>query len=377
MVLLSAAALLTRTIIGLLGGDVGVDTRGAVVSQLMVTDAMGFEGAGGQRSIEQVLEHVRTIPGAIAAGAGSALPPDNAPIVITARFSSRTGITETPELSLVSATRGYLEALGARLLDGRYFDEADERRGDLVAVLSESAARALLPDAHPVGRQLPVALPAMRDRGRALVVGVVADVKYSGLESAPGAAVYVLWKELPAGQLYLALRSRGDARAARAALHRVLRSAAPRLPLMPVRGLDEVMRRSVADRRLRALLAGSVALLAVAIAIVGVAGGLARMVAERRRELAIRCALGATPARALRMIIGYGAMITGAGIAVGLLATFAASALLRAFLFGISPHDPGTLVFVSLLIATTSLLASYVPARRAAATNPLDMLREE
>ena len=378
VLLLSAAGLLTRTIVGLLGGDVGVETRRAIVSQLILTDSMGFGAAGRQRSIEQVVERVRAIPEVVAAGAGSSLPPDNAAIAITARFSTGTGITETPEMALVSVTPGYLEALGTRLLHGRYFVGADERRGDLVAVLSESAARVLLPELNPVGRQLPITLPAgMRERGRATVLGVVADVKYSGLESARGAAVYVLWKELPAGQLYLALRSRGDARTASAMLRGALRSVAPDLPVMPIRSLDEVMRRSVADRRLRALLAASVALLAVAIAIVGVAGGLGRMVSERRRELAIRSALGATRTRALRMILGHGTIVTGAGITLGLVATLSAGNLLRAFLFGISPHDPATLVSVSLLVATASLLACYVPARRAAETNPLDMLREE
>jgi hypothetical protein len=163
-----------------------------------------------------------------------------------------------------------------------------------VAVLSESAARALLPDVDPVGQPLPIDLPAgMRKRGHATLLGVVSDVKYSGLESTAGPGVYVLWKELPAGHVYLAARSRGNALAAAPMLRSALHDVDPDIPVMPIRRLDEVMQRSVADRRLRALLGGSVGLLAVAIALVGVAGGLARMVTERQRELAIRAALGA------------------------------------------------------------------------------------
>ena len=234
-----------------------------------------------------------------------------------------------------------------------------------------------MPDVNPLGKPLPIDLPAgMRGRGRATVLGVVADVKYSGLESAAGPAIYVLWKELPAGQIYLALRTR-DARAAAPALRAVLRDVDPMMPVMPIRRLDEVMQRSVADRRLRALLGGSVALLAVAIALVGVAGGLGRTVSERRRELAIRSALGATPFRALRLVMVEGAVITAAGIAAGTLATLAAGNVLRSLVFGISPHDPATLAFVTVFVAGTSLVACYLPARRAAATNPLDMLRDE
>lgn len=377
VLLLSAGGLLARTIVGLLRADIGVEPHGVVVSQLMLADSMGFGAIGRQAWMENVLQHVRAIPGAVAAGAGSTLPPDNAPIVVTARFVTGIKVTETPEISLASVTPGYLEALGARLLQGRYFDEADEHHGDLVTVLSESAARALMPDVNPVGRPLPIELPGMRGRGRATVLGVVANVKYSGLESAPGPAIYVLWKEMPAAQLYLALRTHGEALAAAPTLRAVLREVDPRMPVMPIRRLDDVVQRSVADRRLRALLASSVALLAFAIALVGLAGGLGRMVSERRHELAIRAALGATPARALRTVMTDGAMMTAGGVAVGTLATIGAGGVLRSLVFGISPHDPATLALVGGFVAVSSLLVCYLPARRAAIADPLDALRDE
>jgi putative ABC transport system permease protein len=378
VLLLNAGGLLTRTIVGLLRADIGVDPRGVVVSQWMLTSAISFEAAASQRGMESVLQRVRAIPDAIAAGAGSSLPPDNAPIVITARLVTGTQVVETPELSLAAITPGYLEALGTRLLRGRFFEAADERRSDLLTILSESAARALMPDVNPVGRQLPIGLPAgMRGRGRPTVVGVVANVKYSGLTSAAGPAVYVLWKELPAGQVFLALRTRGNALAAAPKLRAVLRESDPAMPVMPIRRLDEVVQRSVADRRLRALLVGGVALLAVAIALVGIAGGLGRMASERRHELAVRTALGATPFRAVRMVMGDGAIITAAGIAAGMLVTLAAGNLLRSLVFGISPHDPVTLVVVGGFVGAGSLLACYLPAHRAATANSLHMLHDE
>ena len=373
VLLLSAGGLLTRTIVRLLRADTGVAPHGVVVSQWMLTGGMNFEAAARQRWMDTVLKRVRTIPGAIAAGAGSSLPPDNAPIVVTARLVTSTKVTETPELSLASVTPGYLEALGTRLLQGRYFEQADERRGDLVTVLSESAARDSMPDVNPLGKPLPIDLPAgMRARGRATVVGVVADAKYSGLSLQPGPQSTCYGKELPAGQIYLALRTR-DARAAAPALRAVLRDVDPMMPVMPIRRRsDEALRRRSASSR---PLGGSVALLAVAIALVGVAGGLGRTVSERRRELAIRSALGATPFRALRLVMVEGAVITAAGIAPGLWRRGGRNGWHRRVRD--RPHDPATLALVTVFVAGTSLVACYLPARRAAATNPLDMLRDE
>ena len=126
--LLSVGALLTCTLLGLLQADIGVEARGVVVSQLMLADSMRFDAIGKQAWIQNLVQHVRAIPGA--AGVGSSLPPANAPLVITARFGTGANVTETPELSLASITPGYLEALGARLLQGKYFEQRDEQRGD-------------------------------------------------------------------------------------------------------------------------------------------------------------------------------------------------------------------------------------------------------
>jgi putative ABC transport system permease protein len=136
------------------------------------------------------------------------------------------------------------------------------------------------------------------------------------------------------------------------------------------------MQRSVADRRLRALLGGGMALLAFAIAVVGLAGGLGRLVAERRRELAIRAALGATPSRALQTVMRDGAIVAAAGITVGTLITLASGTWLRSLVHGVSPHDPVTLCAVAGIVAAVSLLACYLPARQAATANPLDALRD-
>ena len=157
----------------------------------------------------------------------------------------------------------------------------------------------------------------------------------------------------------------------------ILRELDPGMPLQPVRTLDEVLQRSVADRRLRALLGGSIACLAFAVALVGLAGGLARVVSERRYELAIRAALGATPSRAVRMVMSEGAILAGTGLALGIAAALAAGRALGSMLHGVSPHDPLTLAGVAAFVSAITAVACYVPARRAAGVNPLELLRGE
>jgi putative ABC transport system permease protein len=149
------------------------------------------------------------------------------------------------------------------------------------------------------------------------------------------------------------------------------------MPLPPVRSLAEVVQRSVSDRRLNALIGGAVALLAFAVAMVGLAGSLMRVVSERRQELAIRAALGATPANAVRAIVGEGAILAAAGVALGCAGALGVGRALRTLLHGVSPYDPATLTGVCAFVAAASLLACYVPARRAARIDPLVLLRAE
>jgi ABC-type antimicrobial peptide transport system permease subunit len=136
-----------------------------------------------------------------------------------------------------------------------------------------------------------------------------------------------------------------------------------------------VFQRSVADRRLRALLAGSIACLAFAVALVGLAAGLARVVSERRYELAVRAALGATPARAMRMIMTEGAVLAAGGLVLGIAGALAAGRALASLLHGVSPHDPLTLAAVTGFVTVTTVAVCYGPARRAARVDPLELMR--
>ena len=374
VVLLAGGALLTRSIAGLLRADLGVATRGAVVTQVLLTEQTSFAAAERGPLLYELITRVRGLPGVTAAGAGNNLPPDNAGIEM--RVSLAGSANTVHSLSFASATSGYLPAIGARFVQGRDFSRADETGAAFVTIISESAARALMEPGDVVGKQLPFQLPGLRGRGRPTVIGVVSDIKYAGLAAQAGPAVYVLWKDLPAGHTFLGIRTAAAPLSLAPSIRAIVRELDPRMPVLPIRSLDEVVQRSVADRRLNALLGGSVALLAFAVAMVGLAGSLMRVVSERRQELAIRSALGATPAHAVRSIVGEGSVLAATGVALGCAGALAVGRALRSLLHGVSPHDPATLAAVCAFVAAVSLLACYLPARRAARIDPLALLRE-
>jgi predicted lysophospholipase L1 biosynthesis ABC-type transport system permease subunit len=247
-----------------------------------------------------------------------------------------------------------------------------------VAVLSESAARYLSPNRDIVDRALPFSFPPIAGRARRpRIIGIVGDIKYAGLDSAWRATAYFLWNDLPAGTSHLVVRTAQDPAGLAPALRRVVRDADPSMPVPDVRSLEDEILRSIADRRLRVLPAASFAVLALAVALVGLSASVGRAVAERRRELAIRGALGATPGGNLRMIVGEGARWTALGVVVGLAAAGAVGRTLATLLYGVSPHDPATFAAVAVLVAAGALGTCYLAARRALQQDLLQLLRAE
>jgi hypothetical protein len=279
---------------------------------------------------------------------------------------------------LASVTSGFFEAVGTGLIEGHGISEADEQRDGPVIVLSESAMRLLSPEKSLVGRELPWPLPAGAGKGRRpLVVGVVPDVKYLGLDAPAPAAIYTRWTDLPSSVGHLVVRTTVDPASLASTLRKTLRDVDPSLALGEIRTLRTEYASSIADRRIRLFPAAGFAVLAIAVALVGLGGLLARSVAERRRELAIRIALGASPRGAVGIIVREGILLAAAGVILGLGAAAGAARGLRSLLYGVSPLDPLTFGGVVVFVTTAALLTSYLAARRAAGVEPLELLRSE
>ena len=245
-------------------------------------------------------------------------------------------------------------------------------------MLSETAARFVFPNEGPLPRPLPYGeIPALGIARRAPVIAVVDDMKYEGLAAPRSGTMYVPWPQMPTGVSHLVVRTTGDPTALAPAVRDLIRTLDPSLPVPNVRSLADHVAGSIAERRLRALPAAGFAALALAVAMVGLFGALARAVVERRQELAIRAAVGASPGRLVRLVLRSAVAVTGLGLAAGLPAAAATGRGLASLLYGVSPYDPATLAAVAAVVVLTALAAATLPARRAARLDPMVALRAE
>jgi putative ABC transport system permease protein len=274
-----------------------------------------------------------------------------------------------------TATPDYFRALGIPLLRGRPFGDDDRENRAPVAIVSVSLAQMLWPHADPLGHRLGI------DPQHALtIVGVVGDVRHTSLETAPRPTYYVPFRQDPWPAMTFVLRMAG-AGAHGASLQASVRDAIWQVdkeqPLGAVRTMDEQIARSLARRRFSVTLLTAFGATAVALAAIGLYGVLAFIVAQRRREIGVRMALGARPRDVVANVLGEGARLAGAGLAVGFALALAGTRLLSSFLFGTSPTDALTYAAAAALLASMAVAASLVPALRASRVDPLVALRDD
>ncbi len=375
VVLVVGAGLLARTVSRLLSVDTGFQPRGALTVQLQLVDSTRFDALKRAPFVRDLLERVRALPTVRAVGLGAALPPATGFVTMGFIREDDQGHRESSFMTFAPVTDGYLGAIGARLLQGRDFTEADGTASPPVVVLSASALPFLFKDRDPIGQEVPFALPGTKTKPR--VIGVVSDVKYLGLDKPRDAAMYVPWQVMPSSVVFLVVRTTGAPTAIAPDVRAAIRDLDPNQPIPTMRSLEDVVSASVAGQEFRGRLATSFAGLALLVAIVGLAGVVARSVVERRRELAIRLALGASPARVLRTALGEAVAVTVAGVLVGLGGAALAGRGLGSLLFGVTPFDPLTFTAGAAAVAVLAVTAAWLPARRTAEVSPAELMREE
>lgn len=357
----------------LLQSDTGIDASDAVAARLVFADVPIVKADEHAAAVQDILSRVRALPAVSTAGIGTLLPPRTPPMTIGIRYVGQ-GRNEFRFFKLGSGTPGYLTALGARFTRGRDFTEQDGSSVTGVAVISESAARHLFGDADPIGRQIN-RLPPLAGTPQPLVVGVVADVKYDGLDEPVAGAVYVPWSRLAMGTTYLVVRTGREPAALAGAIREAVREADPAVAIPEVLTLDDAMWQSTAARRLRAVPVLAIAVLAVFVTFVGLFGASRRLAIERRRELAIRSAVGASPRQIARLLSTTALVVVGIGVAIGCGLALAVGRTFASLLYGVQPTDLPMLVFASAAIAAGGCLAFYFPARRASRVEPVVDLR--
>lgn len=376
VVLLIGAGLLTRTVIGLLRVDLGIEPRNALATTLLLTDTIGFDAAARKPFIADLTRELRGLPGVRHAGVGSSFPPDSSMVDVEFRIISEGREEHSGLIGLASVTPGYFGALSIPLLAGRLLEEGDADARYPVAVVSRSVARTLFASRDPIGRTLPARLPGVRaDPPR--IVGIVGDVRYTGLEAPAGGTIYIPWEDLPVGVVHLAVRTAGNPVVMAPAIRRAIHKVDSAQPVGNIRPVEAVIAGAVADRRLQALLISVFGGLALVLAVFGLVAGVTRAVGERQREIAIRTALGSTPGRTVKLVVANSAVLLILGITAGIATAALAAGGLAEMVYGLSPRDPLTYSVATAIVAFTGLVGCYFPARQAARISPAEVLRSE
>jgi len=320
-----------------------------------------------------LVERARRLPGVRSAAVAGNHPLDpgftNSFLVVGREAEASTW----PEISVRRVTSGYFETVGLRLVRGRVIDDRDTTDGAPVAVINEAAAERFFGDGEPLGHEIRFWGTSRR------IVGIVANERFQGLTTPAPIAVYTPLAQTPGtnGAGVLLVKADGDLEPLGAALPRLIREIDPMLAAFGVEPLGDTKAQATADRRFTMTLVGLFAAMALALAGLGVHGVLSYGVAQRRREIGIRMALGAQPDRVRWQVVGEGLALSGAGLAIGVAGTLALSGWLRSLLYGVTPIDPLTLSAVGGLLVVVAAVASYVPARAATRVDPVVALRVE
>jgi putative ABC transport system permease protein len=322
---------------------------------------------------EALLRRASALPGvdAVAVAGNHPLDPGftNSFVVVGREAEAR----DWPEISVRRMSPGYFRTVGLSLVRGRLLADSDSTEAPAVLLVNQAAAARFFPGRDPIGHKI-----AFWGAQRT-IVGVVADEKFQGLEASEPLAVYVPLAQAPSanGAGVLLVRTEGDPLALSANVRSAFRELDPALAIFGVEPLQDTVLRSVSKRRLTLLLVCLFAAVALVLAVVGMHGVLSYEISRQTREIGIRIALGAQRADVLRHVVVKALVLALMGALIGAGAAGALTRLLTSLLFGITPGDPATFATVGIVMMAAALLASYIPARRAAKVDPLVALRAE
>ncbi|MBK8250555.1 MAG: ABC transporter permease [Gemmatimonadetes bacterium] len=366
LLLLGGAGVLVRSVQRLLSVDVGFVEQDRVSMALGVGGLRYAENATVWALWRSVHEAVQAIPGVTTASLTSQLPLSSDFDAYGLRWESKPTVApaEDGDAFRYAVTPDYARTMGLRLHRGRFLDSLDRAGGDPVVVISAGLARRTFGEQDPLGARVRMGGgdPPLRT-----VVGVVNDVQHPTLDGARGAAIYLPLDQnaFADAHVRLVVQTAMTSAAAEAAVRSVLRRIDPAISIAEVSPLSEVVAQGARQRLFARLLFQVFSVAAMILAAVGIFGVMSGMVNERTREIGVRTALGATPARILTDFVRTGASLAAMGIMIGATGSLLLAGALRSLVFGVSPRDPVTLVFVSLGVGVVAIAATWWPARRA------------
>src|SRR3954454_2599530 len=380
MMLLIGAALLVRSFITLANVDPGYDARNVLTARIYVTGSAST--AERRRQLVDVLmARLRAMPQVVAAGAGNMAPLGESSFVSGFSFgTNQAGQPVVARALQYGVTAGDCEALKLRLEEGRTISTGDETSPIQAVLVNDASARAYITDGRPVVGRRVIGLFGKDKTSE--IVGVVGDVLKDGLDTTPQPEIYLtLNKTDPehsiSREINVVIRTATDPNAFAPQLRSIVREIEPAAALGHVGALSSQVASSVSEPRFSTAVLAAFALLALGIAITGLYGVLSYNVSQRRREIGIRAALGATRRDLIALVVRQGMVVTAVGLAAGVLAAGLVARRLQPLLFGIAPLDLPSFIAMPAILLVVAALACVVPARRAAATDPSTTLRAE
>jgi putative ABC transport system permease protein len=383
LVLLVGASLMTKSFWMLLKVSPGFRAEDILTARLSLPPQYlnGYAfGTGTHRRISafhrELLEHVRGIPGVQSAGFAAYLPlggtDSSWAFDIEGRPAKLPGVFDTTNYRPVSA--GYFETIGIPVQRGRGFDPTDDEDHPLVVIINEAMARAFWKQQDPVGQRLRFSELKWRT-----IVGVVGNVHHAGLGAQPEPEMYIPYGQIPnvEARPTIVLRTSMEPTQLTGALRQAVSQVDANVPLDQIETMKQVVSVSVAQSRFRTAVLLLFAILALFVASIGLYGVMSYLMSQRTREFGIRAAVGASSGALLRLVLGQAAKLVSIGIVMGLVGAMLLARSIASLLYGITPFDAATFASVSLLLTVVALLASYIPARRAASVDPMVALRYE
>jgi putative ABC transport system permease protein len=372
MVLVTGAGLMLKSGLRLAGTPIGIVADRVLTVRLELPGG-DYSPERGRAFYQDLIEHVRAIPGVEAAGLGSCAPVGGGCNGTSIRFLSAPQERRTGSVGIHWTTAGYFDALRVPVLEGRLFTDQDFAGRPKVVLINETAARRFWPNETPLGKRVAVGQGRFDDGAE--VVGVVPDVRYRTIEAAAAPDVYLPLTQSYRAGMRLFVRSQLDTATLITSIRREVRSLDRTLPLFEIKTMTERVGDAMWRTRVASWLLSGFGVLALLLTAVGVFGVMTQMVAQRTAEIGIRVALGAQRRDVLSLVLGRAVIVTAAGLTAGLVGALSATEVLSTLLYGITPTDASTLGLVAAVLATVSLAASYFPVRRAMRVDAVTALK--
>lgn len=375
LILLIGAGLMLKSFYRLITINPGFKPENVITLRIALPGTKYSENHQQVEFFNQIVDRIKNLPGVKSVGMTNNLPLTGMDMRFTFSIEGRQSMPgEDRSIQYHTVSPDYFHTLGIQLLEGRDFTEQDNQDAPGAVIINKTLARRFFLAETPLGQRLKIPYSKINIRQ---IIGVVEDVKHSNLDANSQAEVYVPYAQDPWPFMTLVIGTNSVSSSSAAILKNKVWELDKDLPIESIRTMEQILSDTVSRPRFYARLLGIFAVLAIILAAVGIYGVISYSVTQRTHEIGIRMALGAQQGDVLRLIVGQGMLLAFAGVAIGLVGAFSMTRVLSGLLYNVSPDDFATFALTSILLMSVALVASYIPARRAARLDPMIALRYE